>query len=54
MKKVGLFAVSFILAIGLLAGAPGVAKATTIATGVQLTGYPGVILSGTITPTSGL
>jgi hypothetical protein len=49
MKKIGLFAVGFILAIGLLAGAPGTAKATTANVVIDLGISNTVLGSGTIT-----
>ncbi len=49
MKKIGLFAVGFILAIGLLVGAPGTAKATTANVVIELGIANTVLGSGTIT-----
>jgi hypothetical protein len=48
MKKIGLLAVGFILAIGLLAGTAGVAKALPIGTDLQLAGFSSVALVGPI------
>ncbi len=58
MKKVGLFAVGFVLAIGLLVGAPGMAKADATFVGLSgpgsVTGFNSYVFSSIVSPTSTL